>query len=82
MAALLCKCGNHLSNSEYPNDIVYHVYSDFEWDKLLEKDFVHVLDIPPPKLDVWKCSNCQRLYLFDEAGKVTKIFTLEEDRTT
>jgi hypothetical protein len=81
MAALLCKCGNRLSNSESPNDIVYHVYSDGEWNKILERDYVYVLDIPKPSLDVWKCNNCDRIYIFDQAGKVLKIFAKEEDRT-
>ena len=46
MASITCKCGNRLSNSSAPNDIQYHVYSDREWDKILEHDFIEMIKFP------------------------------------
>ena len=78
MAAFLCKCGNRLSNTLVPNNIVYHVYSDVEWDKILEKDILQTIDIPAPEFDVWKCNSCERVYVFDDAGKVLIVYIVEK----
>ena len=79
MASITCKCGMRLSNTEAPNDIQYHVYSDREWHKILEKDFVEMISFPMAEQDVWKCDNCNRLYVFNQTGKVIKVYALESD---
>lgn len=78
MAHLLCKCGNHLSNSGAVNEIQYHVYSDLEWQKILEKDKISPLELPDPKHDVWKCPLCERIYIFSNEGRVIKQYKLEK----
>ncbi|MBC9786601.1 hypothetical protein H1S01_19335 [Heliobacterium chlorum] len=79
MAGYLCKCGKKLSNTNSPNDIELRVYTDREWDLILQNDVIEPLQIPFPKYDVWKCPKCERIYFFDwDSGKPTKIYALEE----
>ena len=78
MASIICKCGKRLTDFEAPNDIELRVYTDFEWDKLLEQDVVNTWEIPAPQRDVWRCSSCERIYVFKE-NKVIKIYSLEEE---
>lgn len=79
MAGYLCKCGNHLSTTETPNDIELRVYTDREWDKLIQQDLIDPLTIPLPEYDVWFCPKCQRLYFFDwDTGEPVKIYNLEK----
>ena len=80
MASITCKCGRRLSNGEAPNDVQYHVYSDREWHKILENDFVEMIIFPTAKHDVWKCDNCSRLYVFNQTGEVIKVYVLESDK--
>lgn len=77
MARFQCKCGNDLSNSLVPNDVVYHVYSDIEWDNILRMESIQTLDIPEPEHDVWKCNHCERIYIFNMKGEVIKVYTIE-----
>lgn len=80
MSRLACKCGEELSNSNNP-EIVYEVFSNNEWLDLTKRLYeTHVRDIDFPRLELWKCTACQRLYFF-EAGNDTplKVFKLEED---
>ena len=78
MASIICKCGVRLTNVEAPNDIELRVYTDYEWDKLLEQDTVNTWEIPAPQRDVWRCPTCERVYVFKE-DKTVKIYFLEEE---
>ncbi|AWV32370.1 hypothetical protein [Paenibacillus odorifer] len=78
MAGYLCKCGNHLSTTETPNDIELRVYTDREWDMLIQQDLIDPITIPLPEYDVWLCPKCQRLYFFNwDTGEPVKIYNLE-----
>jgi hypothetical protein len=77
MAALTCRCGNRLSDTESPNEIQYHVYSDKEWDQILRNDTIEMYQFPRPDRDVWRCNNCERLYVFNSEGVVVKVYLLE-----
>jgi len=77
MARMTCRCGKVLSNSSAPNDVQYRVYSDFEWDGILQKDVYNSWEIPLPKLDVWKCPACERLYIFDEKNELIRVYSVE-----
>ena len=70
MAKIICKCGCLLSNSESPNDIQLRVYTDKEWDNILERDCINTWMIPLPKKDVWRCPICKRIYVFEEGKDV------------
>lgn len=78
MARMTCICGNHLSNSTHP-EIQYWVNSFDEWNEAMEKSEagVKLLDIGLPRISIWKCSKCERLYVFeshrDEPLRVYKI---------
>ena len=74
----LCRCGNPLSNSSTPNDIEYMVYSDREWSDFEEKGWIYFLDVPDPKYDVWRCPDCDRIYLFGENNKLVKVYKPDE----
>jgi hypothetical protein len=77
MASITCKCGNRLSNSSVPNEVQYYIYSDREWIKIIELGVVETINLPQPKHDVWKCDDCNRLYVFNQKGEVIKIYSLE-----
>jgi hypothetical protein len=74
-----CRCGEVLSNSIAPNDIELIVYTDKEWDHLMENDLIEAWKIPLPNYEVWKCPKCERVYVFKEGSdKAVKIYALEE----
>lgn len=66
MAKMECKCGYILSTTQAPNDIELRVYTDREWEKILDCDIIEPWKIPLPKYNVWKCPNCSRIYVFGE----------------
>jgi hypothetical protein len=47
MARMTCRCGEYLSNTAAPNDVQLRVYSDREWDKILENDIIEAWKFPP-----------------------------------
>lgn len=72
MAKMLCSCGNLLSTTAAPNDIELRVYTDEEWENILDCDSIEPWLIPLPKYDVWRCPICKRIYVF-EKGNNTPI---------
>ena len=77
MASFICKCGNRLSNAQNPNDIELRVYTDSEWDSILESDTIETWRIPLPQNDVWRCSLCERAYVFHKS-KLIRTYILEQ----
>ena len=57
MEKMNCKCGYLLSTTQTPNDIQLRVYTDKEWDVILNCDSIEPWKLPLPKYDVWKCPN-------------------------
>jgi hypothetical protein len=84
MAKIECKCGKLLWNGESPNEVQLWVYTDREWNSILEKDVFEAWNVPFPSNDVWRCAQCERIYVFpkkaDENGRRTaiKVYKLEE----
>lgn len=80
MARFLCKCGKGLSTVQAPNDVELYVYTDSEWDYILNMgDLIDPLDIPDPKHDVWHCTNCDRIYVFNSDHSVKKVYKPDND---
>ena len=77
MARIHCKCGEVLTNSLAPNDIELRVYTDIEWDEIINCDVIDPIMIPFPKNEVWRCPKCERIYVFD-GDTVIKIYGLEK----
>lgn len=78
MARFLCKCGRTLNNSQVPSEIILHVYTDEEWDKVLSEDNIDTLKIPKPINEVWRCPSCNRIYVFRNGEKMpSKVFIPE-----
>ena len=77
MAKMLCRCGNTLSNSLTPNDVELRVYTDEEWDHIIQTNG-KLEDLPVPKNDVWRCPVCERIYFF-EGNKSIKVYALEPE---
>ena len=74
-----CKCGETLSNSMAPNDIELKVFSDKEWDDIINLGEIDSVDLPEPKQDVWRCSACERIYFFKaDSDRVDKVYSLEK----
>lgn len=79
MGRMVCRCGQELSNSETPNDVQLRVYTDKEWDEIFKTDFIKAWEIPLPKGDVWRCTNCERLYVFyNGCNQADKVYVLEK----
>lgn len=78
MSRFDCKCGQVLSNSLAPNDVELRVYTDKEWDEIINIGHIDSVDIPFPKRDVWRCFKCERIYVFD-GDKVVKRYIIEKD---
>ena len=79
MASMICRCGERLTDFLAPNEIQLWVYTDFEWDKLLEQDTVNTWEITRPKHSVWRCPKCERVYVFDRGDSdPIKVYCLEE----
>jgi len=77
MAALECRCGNRLSDTSVPNDIVFHQFSDTEMENMLRQDYISTMDLHTSSAKIWKCPICYRLYIFDVNGKVLEVYTKE-----
>ena len=77
---MICKCGKVLSTTRTPNDIQLRVYTDKEWDKIIEPEVLKPWLIPLPTYDVWKCPQCGRLYFFKNGSNVPQItYMIEEE---
>lgn len=80
MAGFKCRCGEGLSNNLAPNNIQLRVYTDNEWDAIIGLGRIEdTIDIPFPKCDVWRCPVCERVYVFGEDNKVSKVYAIEEN---
>jgi uncharacterized protein with PIN domain len=77
MAKILCKCGQILSNSTVPNEVVIHMFTDKEINEILVQDSVPAIELYRRSNEVWHCSNCDRLYFFDKNDKLEKIYRIE-----
>ena len=64
MARFNCVCGHVMNNQLAPNDVELHVYSDIEWDRIINMNIIDPLELPSPSVEVWKCPKCQRVYIF------------------
>jgi len=72
-----CKCGKAISNTMCPNDVELRVYTDKEWDMIIDMEVKDMIDIPFPKYEVWRCPTCERIYVFD-GNKVIRRYILED----
>lgn len=68
---LLCKCGCDMWNGQIPNDIEYAVFSDRRLDEICAEDTVSTTELGMLNdYNVWRCSECGRLYVFkNESGE-------------
>ena len=81
MARFLCKCGNLLSNSLEPNIITFRVYSQTEWDNIVEHNWIESIKIPFPRYDVWRCPVCERIYVFEDEKLIKRYILEQQDKT-
>ena len=72
-------CGEHLNNIAAPNDVELWVYTDREWDKMMEPDSVQPWMLPLPKYDVWRCTKCKTIYAFKDGGALKMVYRLEKE---
>ncbi|MBS7531581.1 hypothetical protein IC619_013925 [Hazenella sp. IB182353] len=73
-----CICGEILWDGNIPNNIDLHVYTDKEMDKIISMGQIDTLDIPDPEHKIWRCSCCQRIYVFEKNGtKIIQRYKLE-----
>ena len=79
MARVTCRCGNVMSTTQCPNDVQLYVYTDKEWDNILDSGIKDPLDIPSPKYDVWKCPRCGRVYVYEQGcGEPVMVYVPED----
>lgn len=78
MSRLKCRCGKVLSTVQCPNDVQLRVYTDFEWDKIINMGIIDSVDIPMPQYNVIKCPSCERVYVFNyDYSEPVKIYKVE-----
>ena len=78
MARMNCRCGEVLSNSMAPNEIELRVYTDGEWDEIMNADIIEAWKLPLPNRSVWRCPKCKRVYVFEEGNYTPiKVYALE-----
>ncbi|WP_296695113.1 hypothetical protein [Ruminococcus sp.] len=71
-----------MSNSEAPNDIQLRVYTDKEWDDIINYEEINPWMIPLPKYDVWRCPKCKRIFVFEDNNDVPiMIYNLDKNNT-
>ena len=75
MASFYCKCGDRLNNVMAPNDMEWRVYSDREWDDIINIGTMDSGDLPDPNIDVWRCPKCERVYVFKD-NRLIKYYVL------
>ena len=73
MANYYCKCGDRLTNQLAPNNVQLRVFTDREWDDIINLGMIDSADLPDPKYDVWRCPKCERVYVF-EKNRVIKYY--------
>ncbi|WP_083938152.1 hypothetical protein [Paenibacillus daejeonensis] len=80
MARFQCKCGKILSNTQCPNEIELHVFSDFQYEEIttLKPDEYGYINLPETLFDVWRCPTCERMHIFDGA-KLVKTYKIETE---
>jgi len=71
--SMVCECGNKLSEDQ--EDVRLVVYSDREWEDKVNLGDIDSAKIPPPSLDLWCCSKCERAYVF-EGDELIKYYVL------
>lgn len=42
------------------------------------RDYIDPVLIPVPKNEVWRCTNCDRTYVFNEDNTVSKVYVVEQ----
>jgi hypothetical protein len=78
MARMTCRCGETLSTTACPNDVELMVYTDEEWDRILDVDSIETWKIPLPEREVWRCPWCKRIYVFtDGSNTPSMVYALE-----
>ena len=56
MSRIKCRCGEIISTVQCPNNVQLRVYTDFEWDRIINMGMIDSLDIPMPQYDVIKAT--------------------------
>ena len=72
MARMQCRCGEVIWNGQSPNDVQLIVYTDKEWDEIMNCNQLYPWMIPAPRYDIWKCPKCGRIYVYDRENDTPK----------
>jgi hypothetical protein len=63
---------------DFQIDIELIVFTDREWDDVINLGMIDSLDLPDPKYSVWRCPKCERIYVFD-GNAVVRRYMIEEE---
>ena len=61
---MICECGDYLSDTSSPNDIVLWAYPERQWKEIKKLGRIDPLMIPDAMFEIWRCPKCKRLYIF------------------
>ena len=84
MFKMICKCGEEL-NSFIHREIEYKIFSFEELISLLDQDEAGVAlsNMELGKNFIWKCLNCERIYIFDkDTNDLLRIYRVTESDGT
>lgn len=72
MANYYCKCGNRLNNSMVPNEVELRVYTDREWDDIIN---IGMMDSVDMQLLAWMYGGVQNVkeYMFLKIIRLSSI---------
>lgn len=45
----------------------------------LQLNITDIIDLPNPRNSVWRCPNCETIYVFDEQNKLKKRYILDPE---
>lgn len=82
MAGIRCVCGKTLNNKKSPNNIVLRTYSDEQYGELMDFIDSSVSDsvqMPEPNVEIWRCPDCKRMYVFENGTDKPVIYKIEKD---
>lgn len=69
MSKIGCNCGECLSNSEFPNDIEWDIYTKREFESRINNEYFKYVEEQEEVDYFWLCPKCKRAYVWLNRNK-------------
>ncbi len=74
-----CECGEYLTDSMSPSDIVLWAYPDKQWKDIQKIGKTDPVLIPDATFEIWRCPKCERLYIFRYPSNKGSMYEIVDD---